>query len=72
MTAMAKKIEQEMRQLPLDDMLALHEQLIASINEKEDSQPLEPAFKEEVQRRVKEIDSGKAKGVDAFKALEDM
>ena len=72
MTAMAKKIEQEMRQLPLDDMLALHEQLIASIHEREDAQPLDPAFKEEIQRRVKEIDSGNAEGVDPFKALEEM
>lgn len=69
---MAKKIEQEMRQLPLDDMLALHEQLIASIHEREDAQALDPAFKEEIQRRVKEIDSGKAEGVDPFKALEEM
>jgi hypothetical protein len=53
-------------------MLALHEQLVASINDREDKQPLEPAFKEEIQRRVKEIDSGKATGVDPFKALKDM
>ena len=72
MTAIAKKIEQEMRDLPLDDMLALHEQLIASIHEKEDTQPLDSAFREEIQRRVKQIDSGKAEGVDPFKALKEM
>jgi hypothetical protein len=70
MTAMAKKIEQEIRHLPLEDMLLLHEHLLASIHEKEEA--LDPAFREEIQRRVKEIDSGKAKGVDPFKALKEM
>lgn len=72
MTAVAKKIEQEMRDLPLEDMLALHEQLIASIGEKEDATPLDPVFKKEIQRRVEEVDSGKVDGVDPFKALKEM
>ncbi len=72
MTAAAKKIEQEIRELPLDDLLVLHERLVVSIHEKEDTQPLDPAFREEVQRRVKEVESGKAEGVDAFEALKGM
>ena len=72
MTAAAKKIEQEIRQLPLDDMLVLHEHLVASIHEKEDTQPFDPAFRAEIQRRVKEVDSGKAKGVDAFQVVREM
>jgi putative addiction module component (TIGR02574 family) len=72
MTAVAKRIEQEIRQLPLEDMLVLHEHLVASIHEKEDAAPLDPAFRDEIQRRVKEIDSGKADGVDAFEALKEM
>lgn len=72
MTAAAKRIEQEIRQLPLEDMLALHEQLVASIHEKEDTQKLDPVFRKEIGRRVKEIDSGKAKGSDAFSALKEM
>lgn len=72
MTATAKRIEHEIKQLPLEDMLVLHEQLVASIHEKEDSQSLDPAFREEIQRRVKEIESGKAEGVDALSALKEM
>jgi len=72
MTSVAMRIEREFRQLPLDDMLALHECLVASIHEREDSQPLDPAYRDEIKRRVQEIDSGGAKGVDAFKALEGM
>ena len=59
-----------MRQLPLEDMLVLHEQLMASIHEKEET--LDPAFREEIRRRVEEIDAGKADGVDALRALEEM
>jgi len=69
MTAVAIKIEQEIRQLPLEDMLALHEHLLVSIHEKEDTQRLDPAFRDEIQRRVQEIEAGKAEGVDAFEAL---
>jgi putative addiction module component (TIGR02574 family) len=71
-TAIAKKIEQEIQQLTLEDMLALHERLVVSIHEREDSKPLDSAFREEIQRRIKDIDSGKAEGVDPFKALEEM
>lgn len=70
MTAMGKKIGQEIRQLPLEDMLTLHEQLIVTIHEKEES--LDPAFREEIQRRIKEIDAGKVEGTDPFRALEEM
>ena len=72
MTAAAQKTQREIRQLPLEDMLVLHEQLIASIHAKEDTQQLDPAFRDEIQRRVKEVDSGKAEGVDAFEALKEM
>ena len=72
MTATAKRIEQEIRQLPLEEMLILHEHLVASIHEKEDTQELDPAYCEEIQRRVKEIDSGKVEGIDAFQALNEM
>jgi hypothetical protein len=72
MTATAKKLEQEIRQLPLEDMLALHESLTASIHEREDGKPLDPAFREEIQKRIEEIDSGKAEGVDPFQTLKGM
>lgn len=72
MIATAKKLEEEIRQLPLEDMLVLHEWLVASIHEKEDTQRLDPVFRDEIQRRVKEVESGKAEGVDAFEALKEM
>ena len=72
MTAVAKRIEQEIRQLPLEDMVMLHEHLTMSIHEKEDDQKLDPAFRAEIQRRIDEIDSGKAVGIDAFQALREM
>ncbi len=72
MTAVAIKIEREISQLALEDMLALHEHLLVSIHEKEDTHRLDPAFRDEIQRRVKEIESGKAEGVDAFAALKEM
>ena len=59
MTATGKRIEQEIRELPLEDMLVLHDQLVTSIHEKEEAQKLDPAFREEIHRRVKEIDSGR-------------
>ena len=37
MTAAAKIIEQQIRDLPLEDMLTIHAQLVTSIHAKEDS-----------------------------------
>jgi putative addiction module component (TIGR02574 family) len=72
MTAVAKKISEQIRHLPLEDMVQLHEHLIVSIQEKEGTERLDSEFRDEIQRRVEEIDSGKTKGVDAFKALKEM
>lgn len=72
MTAVARKIEQEIRELPLDDLIVLHEHLTASIHEKEDDEKLDPAFREEIQRRIDQINSGEAQGMDAFQALGEM
>jgi len=72
MTTTVRRIEQEIRELSLEDMLLLHDQLVTSIHEKGEAQKLDPAFRAEIQRRVKEIDSGKAEGVDALQSLEEM
>jgi putative addiction module component (TIGR02574 family) len=72
MTAAAKRIEQEIRQLPLQDLLVLHEHLVASIHEKEDAEPLDPAFRDEIQRRVRDVESGRVAGVDASEALKEI
>jgi Putative addiction module component len=72
MTAIAKRLEQEIGQLPLEDMLVLHDHLVTSIHEKEDTEKLDPTFRAEILQRIKEIDSGKVTGVDAFEALKQM
>ena len=69
-TAVAKRIEQDIRQLPLEDLLLLHEHLVDSIHDKEAA--LDPGYRLEIQRRMAEIDSGKVEGVDAFQALKEM
>jgi len=72
MTATATKIERELRRLPIEDLLAIHDCLVVSIHEREETERLDPAFREEVRRRVEEIDSGKTAGTEAFEALKKM
>ena len=72
MTATAGKIEQEIRRLPVEDKVALHEHLVADILNLAEAHGPEPCYRDEVKRRVSEIKSGQAKGVDAFKALKKM
>ncbi len=72
MTKVAEHIAQEFRSLPIEEMLALHESLITTIQEREEAAGLDPAFRTDIQRRIREIDSGKVEGVEAFKALEQM
>ena len=72
MSVATEKIERAIRKLPVDEMVSMHEHLIAAIHDKADAEGLDPAFREEILRRVKEIDSGSVKGVDAFRALRKM
>jgi hypothetical protein len=72
MTVAAQKIEKEIQQLSLEDMLALHVRLLASIDERESAQKLDPAYADQIRRRIWEIDSGKVDGADAFQALNEM
>ncbi len=72
MSAATENIERAIRELPVDEMVSMHEHLIAAIHEKADAEGLDPAFREAVARRVLEIDAGTAKGVDAFEALRKM
>ncbi|MGO8676266.1 MAG: hypothetical protein ACLQVX_10395 [Limisphaerales bacterium] len=65
MTATATKIEQELRRLPMEDLLAIHDHLVVSIHEREEAERLDPAFREDVRRRVEEIDSGKTSATDS-------
>ncbi|RJP18557.1 MAG: hypothetical protein C4527_28795 [Candidatus Omnitrophota bacterium] len=72
MRNLTKEIEEQIQGLSLPDMMALHESLIVSIQEREDQEGIEPSYKAELERRIDEINSGKVKGVDAIKSLEEM
>lgn len=61
-----------MVRLPLEDMIALHEELISVIHEKEAGEGLPPSYVAEIKRRVAEVKSGKAKRINALKALRRM
>jgi len=68
----AQRIEQEIPQLSLEEMLVLHDMLLTSIGEKEEAQNLDPDDVDEIQRRIREIDSGTITGTDAFQSLREM
>lgn len=58
MTKAAEQIAEEFRQLPVEEMLALHTRLTETIQEREDAQGIEPAFREDINRRIREIGKG--------------
>jgi len=68
----SEKLEQAIRDLPVEQMVLVHEHLIMTIHDKADTQGLDPAFREEIEQRIKDIDAGNAKGVNAFRALRTM
>lgn len=65
------KITREIMRLPLEDMVTLHEELISAIHEREE-EGFDPAYVTEIKRRVAKVKSGKAKKIDALKALKRM
>lgn len=72
MTIATSKIESQIRRLPAEDMLLLHERLILAFHKKEEGRGIELTYQKDIKRRVLEIKSGRAKGGDAFKALKKM
>ena len=72
MTTATLKIAREMKGLPIEEMMTLHQELIATIHEREEDRGLDPVYAVEIRRRVTEIKSGKAKGVDAYRAIRRM
>jgi hypothetical protein len=70
MTAIAHKIEQELKNLPLEDMLLIHEHLLTSIEQRKADLPED--YRREIERRIAEIDGGTETGVDAVEALKKM
>ncbi|MEY2407501.1 MAG: hypothetical protein QOF48_171 [Verrucomicrobiota bacterium] len=72
MTATARKIEEQIQELPLQDLIALYPRIIEAMYAKEDAEGLDPAFRNDILRRIDDIDTGRAEGVDAFKALNEL
>ncbi len=72
MTTNTVKIAREIKRLPVEEMVALHEELILTIHEKEEEEGLDPAFVKERKRRVAEIKSGKVKGIPAEKVFKKL
>jgi hypothetical protein len=72
MSVATEKIARAIQKLPMEQMLMMHEDLIAVIHDKAESQGLDPEFRKEIEQRIKDIDAGKAKGADAIRALRKM
>lgn len=72
MTITASKIESQIRQLPVEDMLELHERLILTFHKKEEERRIDQTYQTDIKRRIAEVKSGRAKGNDASKALKKM
>ncbi len=72
MSNLTNELKKQIQELPLSDMIELHESLIATIQEREDKEGLDPMYKAELVRRVNDIKSGSVKGVNAFTSLEEM
>jgi len=70
MTAIAEKLAKEIAQLSPEEILDLHAHLLKVFYTKQET--LDPAFRDEIVRRIEEIDSGEVLGVDAIDALKDM
>jgi hypothetical protein len=72
MTTTAAKIERPIRELPVEDMVNLHARLISNIHQKETEREIDPGYRNEIKRRVAGVRAGRAKGVNALKALRKM
>lgn len=65
MTTTASRIEKEIRRLPVEDMVELHERLIVTIHQAEEKLGLSDAWRKELERRAADINAGRAKGIPA-------
>jgi hypothetical protein len=72
MASATEKIESQIFELPLDDLLLLHERLVATIHDKAEREGLDPEYRRQILARIDDIDSGRVPGVDAFDALKNM
>jgi len=72
MSAVTEKLDREISKLSGVELVSLHERLIARIHASAEAKGLDPAYQEEIRRRLTEIDDGTAKGLEAFRALKKM
>ena len=71
MSPTARKIEADFKKLPREEQDDLAGRLLALTQRAED-EALSPARQAEIDRRLREIDSGKASGRDAFEVLDEL
>ena len=69
---MRNRVKKATQELSMAEMLALHGELLATSGEEKHVRKLQPAHTDEIRRRIREIDSGKVEGTDAFQALKEM
>ena len=72
MSVTTEQLERSISQLPVEEMLILHEHLIGRIHQMVEATGLDLEFRADIARRVKGIDAGEAQGVDAFRAIKQM
>lgn len=70
MTAIAEKLMSAVLELPSEERALLAEKLIESLDPVSD-EPLSPEWQEEIRRRCREIDEGRARLVDAAEVFEE-
>ena len=72
MSPTAHKIEEEFRSLGEDERMLLHARLTTILIEDERTGELTPEWREELNRRVDDVMSGREQGVDAFAVLDSL
>ncbi len=72
MSPRTQAIEQEIKELSLDEMVVLYDHLMATIQERESAEGLDEERKETIERRTKEIDAGSVEGQEAFSVIDQL
>lgn len=71
MSPIVNKLKKEMERLSVDEMVDLHEELIDRIHERS-TMTRDTAFRNTLERRVEELESGAVKGIDAIDVLKSL
>lgn len=72
MTGEGKNIASRLWELPVDDLVDIHSQLLAAIYAKDGEECFDAERRATIQRRIAEIDAGEVEPLDAFGELARM